>query len=976
MDDKSKKEFKKKVLEDLKKNNLKKAIFVDTKRQVVEESYLTDDAIITEIYSAMDDMMYDIEDNDIPQLTNKLTRLDKLKKTYESTLNRPLSQKQERDRRALNGSIKKFSVSIQRAIKIKREENAKKGIAEKLFPKFAKKVGKEFLENLESALTDDSNDMIGGILGFGVSKYKEYKEEKKEKLEEEREKQKEMKDAEFEDSKRMFTATEYESPFSVINAKNNKEFSTNEFDDQVSSEDFDSSLMQIPPEMLSVNDIMQQSNFARSGQSSSGSQSISSSGDAIIGILKQIADNTLFNDIIAQSLEKIANTSDYIVYTENIAQNTDTMHVGIQRLLDYAEKSDIRDTDWRMDELEARREARKIDSTQDRITNKVPSGESGEGGGILGSILGGLLGGAGLKKTLGGLFKKMFNPKTMFKVLGKAVTKLALPLTIITSLGAGIIDGFKEYQKTGSIKDALVAGVSGIIDFLTFGLFDVEKVKEFIEPFMAFNVKIIGGYFNFLKSTFTAIWDAGKSMIDKLLNIVDQIQLTAIDWAIGLLSKIPIGTGGLIDSLKKQKQDVQKGIEARQSIVSDIDSSPVLGEDKASTTSTRTSSTGTSSTGTSSTKKSSMMMPMESYSKEPMSAKETRSNLIKDLESQGITDKDAQANILANIKAESNFKPQSENLNYSAKTLMRLFGPGSGNKVRVKSMAEAQAIVDQGPEAVGNLVYGGRMGNKANEGFKYRGRGLVQLTGKNNYEEMGKKLGLDLVNNPDLANQPEIASKIAAQYYADRKNRFNYKDISQVAKATGHAGGQAETLKRAQYAQQIKMEMSSTESQPQLKLLKGEEGVDWVKDVDGNIIKGKENVDWVRDENGDILDMHFDSERARDRNPNKYKKVRDPWKGIMPSEISPETRKMMEEEANLNKRPPAIQMAANQTRETPNPYLTVTKTKSGSDNNQPVIINNNTNKTQMASNQTKSSPPERTDTGTSSRRASFTSAFS
>jgi predicted chitinase len=269
-----------------------------------------------------------------------------------------------------------------------------------------------------------------------------------------------------------------------------------------------------------------------------------------------------------------------------------------------------------------------------------------------------------------------------------------------------------------------------------------------------------------------------------------------------------------------------------------------------------------------------MIMPMESYSKEPLSAKETKSNLIKDLESQGITNKDAQANILANIKAESNFNPQSENLNYSAKTLMRLFGPGSGNKVRVKSMAEAQAIVDQGPEAVGNLVYGGRMGNKANEGFKYRGRGLVQLTGKNNYEEMGKKLGLDLVNNPDLANQPEIASKIAAQYYADRKNRFNYKDISQVAKATGHAGGQAETLKRAQYAQQLKMEMNSMP---------------------------KEN--------------------------KAYAEVND-------------------------------------------------KSKNVAQNMTPPVIVNNTNKTQMASNQTKSSPPQRTDTGTSSRRASFTSAFS
>jgi predicted chitinase len=870
MVDQLKKDFKKKILEDLKKTNLKKSFYVGVEKQISEESSITDDSIIREIYNSMNDMIAKgaIEDDDISQLENKLTRLDKLKKIYENSLVKPLSQKQDRDRRVVNNGIKKLRVAILRTISIKKQELGKKSIAERIFPEFSRKFGREFLGNLESSLTDDSNDMVGGLLGFGISKYKEYKEEKLQKLEEEKQKQIEMQKTEFEDSKRIFDAVEYESPFSVINAKNNKEVSTNDFDyadDTLSSTDFDSSLMQIPPEMTSVGDIMQQSGFARASQSTSTSQSISSSSDAIIGILKQIADNTIFNDIIAQSLEKIATTSDYIVYTENIAQNTDTMQIGIQRLLDYAEKSDIRDTDWRMDELEARREARKgsiLDSTQDTITIKSTSTESG---GILSSALGGLLGGAALKKTLGGLFKKIFNPKTMFKVLGKAVTKLALPLTIITSLGAGIIDGFKEYQKTGSIKDALVAGVSGIIDFLTFGLFDVEKVKEFIEPFMAWNVKIVGGYFNFLKSTFTAIWDAGKSMIDKLLNIVDQIQLTAIDWAIGLLSKIPIGTGGLIDSLEKQKQDVQKGIEARQSIVSDIDSSPVLGENKASTTSTGTSSTGTSS----------MTMPMESYSKEPLSAKETKSNLIKDLESQGITDKDAQANILANIKAESNFKPQSENLNYSAKTLMRLFGPGSGNKVRVKSMAEAQAIVDQGPEAVGNLVYGGRMGNKANEGFKYRGRGLVQLTGKNNYEEMGKKLGLDLVNNPDLANQPEIASKIAAQYYADRKNRFNYKDISQVAKATGHAGGQAETLKRAQYAQQLKMEMNSMP---------------------------KEN-------------------KAYAEVNNKSKNV-----------------------------------AQNMT--------------------PPVIVNNNTNKTQMASNQTKSSPPERTDTGTSSRRASFTSAFS
>ena len=84
----------------------------------------------------------------------------------------------------------------------------------------------------------------------------------------------------------------------------------------------------------------------------------------------------------------------------------------------------------------------------------------------------------------------------------------------------------------------------------------------------------------------------------------------------------------------------------------------------------------------------------------------------------------------------------------------------------------------------------------------------------------------------------------------------------------------------------------------------------------------------------------------------------------------------MEEEANLNKPAKKIQMATNQTRETPNPYLTVTTTKSGNDNAQPVVINNNNNKTTAIPSQGKSAPQQRQQLGTSSRRASFTSALS
>lgn len=174
------------------------------------------------------------------------------------------------------------------------------------------------------------------------------------------------------------------------------------------------------------------------------------------------------------------------------------------------------------------------------------------------------------------------------------------------------------------------------------------------------------------------------------------------------------------------------------------------------------------------------------------------------LASQGITDPKAVANIMAQVQAESGFKPQDENLKYSGKKLFEMYGAGNkgGNKVRFKSVEEANAVAAKGPEAVGNVIYGGRMGNKEDEGFKYRGRGLIQLTGKDNYKKYGDMIGVDLVGNPDMANDPTIASKLAAAYFADKQKKgVNLNDINAVGKSVGYAGGAAETAKRAELAQ-------------------------------------------------------------------------------------------------------------------------------------------------------------------------------
>jgi putative chitinase len=95
----------------------------------------------------------------------------------------------------------------------------------------------------------------------------------------------------------------------------------------------------------------------------------------------------------------------------------------------------------------------------------------------------------------------------------------------------------------------------------------------------------------------------------------------------------------------------------------------------------------------------------------------------------------------------------TENMNYtSAKRLMQVWPS------RFKSEAQAAPYV-RNPEKLANLVYGGRLGNTAlGDGWKYRGRGLVQLTGKVNYEKIMAVTGVDVVSDPDRALNPTVSA--------------------------------------------------------------------------------------------------------------------------------------------------------------------------------------------------------------------------
>jgi putative chitinase len=105
------------------------------------------------------------------------------------------------------------------------------------------------------------------------------------------------------------------------------------------------------------------------------------------------------------------------------------------------------------------------------------------------------------------------------------------------------------------------------------------------------------------------------------------------------------------------------------------------------------------------------------------------------------------AHFMAQIAHESgDFKFIRENLNYSSEALLRVFP----KYFKDKATADGYA---RNPEKIGSRVYGGRMGNgfeATKEGFLFRGRGYIQLTGKDNYRAFSTFIGEDCVANPDL----------------------------------------------------------------------------------------------------------------------------------------------------------------------------------------------------------------------------------
>ena len=147
------------------------------------------------------------------------------------------------------------------------------------------------------------------------------------------------------------------------------------------------------------------------------------------------------------------------------------------------------------------------------------------------------------------------------------------------------------------------------------------------------------------------------------------------------------------------------------------------------------------------------------------------------------------AHFFGQLQHESRLKPIEENLRYSAKRLTEVFGKYFPN------LALANQYAMQ-PQKIANRVYSGRMGNgneASGDGYRFRGRGFLQITGRNNYTALTKwakanGIDADYVNNPDLLLR-ESDALIAALWFWTANDLNKYADKDDILTITKRING-------------------------------------------------------------------------------------------------------------------------------------------------------------------------------------------
>ena len=381
--------------------------------------------------------------------------------------------------------------------------------------------------------------------------------------------------------------------------------------------------------------------------------------------------------------------------------------------------------------------------------------------------------------------KSLFNPKNLLKALGK----IALPVLILTTLWQGFSSAFDAWKETGDIWEAFKAGVGGIVDFLTFGIFDKQMVDEMMEKVADFLKPVtdaVGEFFTKFSDFFTEKFNGIKEFLG--IPVQKKTQEVAVEGSKEFDKMNAEEQQQAIQSINSQiraeENRIRKKIDALAAAEEEAKkrgpsvaekAREVIGVKK------KTAAEVEAETGVSRTQPAAAPSAPTPAGKEPapsdskprkVGSESGKKAMIKAMDDAKVTSPSARAAIMAQVAHESgDFTTLSENLNYKAPTLLKLFPK------KFTSPEDAAQVAAGGPKSVAERIYGGRMGNSpegGGDGYMFRGRGFVQLTGRQNYTKFG------VASNPDSVAEPQAAADTAMKYMLQYKGSWD--DIKAVTK--------------------------------------------------------------------------------------------------------------------------------------------------------------------------------------------------
>jgi putative chitinase len=154
-------------------------------------------------------------------------------------------------------------------------------------------------------------------------------------------------------------------------------------------------------------------------------------------------------------------------------------------------------------------------------------------------------------------------------------------------------------------------------------------------------------------------------------------------------------------------------------------------------------------------------------------------------------------NFLGQVAEETGgFSSLVESTTYSSpERLVKLFS-------NVHGLDHAKRLIAEGPQATANTIYAGKLGNgdpASGDGWRFRGRGFLQITGRQNYRDIGRLIGLDLEENPEQLAQPAPAARAAALFWLKRNinTPADVDDVGMVTQLVNGGARQGLTERRA-----------------------------------------------------------------------------------------------------------------------------------------------------------------------------------